>query len=99
MKTGEEPLDAARVFAPEQRTVPVMLRRQAERYDDKKLVQAGEIAWSFTEVPEVAARAAGRLRSAGIGAGDRVALMCSNRPEFIAILLGCGWLGAVLVPI
>ncbi len=42
----------------------------------------------------------GFLQSAGkIRAGERVALICSNRMEFIEIFLGCAWLGAVLVPI
>src|SRR6185436_3898581 len=36
---------------------------------------------------------------AGIRTGDRVALMCSNRPEFLEIYLGCAWMGAVTVPI
>jgi carnitine-CoA ligase len=38
------------------------------------------------------------LAAAGIRRGDRVALM-TNRSEFIEIWLGCGWLGAVAVPI
>ena len=25
--------------------------------------------------------------------------MCSNRVEFLEVLLGCGWIGAVAVPI
>ncbi|MDE2574020.1 MAG: AMP-binding protein, partial [Rhodospirillales bacterium] len=51
------------------------------------------------QAPGIAARAAGRLRGLGVGAGDRVALLCSNRVEFLEILLGCAWLGAVLVPV
>jgi crotonobetaine/carnitine-CoA ligase len=42
---------------------------------------------------------AGALRNAGVQAGDRVAILCSNRPEFLRVVLGCGWLGAVAVPI
>ena len=30
---------------------------------------------------------------------DRVAIICSNRIEFLEILLGCAWLGAIAVPI
>jgi carnitine-CoA ligase len=86
-------------FPAEQRCLPAMLQSQAEKFGAKILVQAGERCWSFAEAPDVAARAAGRLVKAGIGVGDRVALMCSNRAEFIEIFLGCGWLGAVLVPI
>ena len=39
------------------------------------------------------------LRAAGIERGDRVALICSNRLEFLRVFLGCAWLGAVAVPI
>jgi len=46
-----------------------------------------------------AARFAAALRDAGIKAGDRVAVICSNRIEFLEILFGCAWLGAVAVPI
>jgi carnitine-CoA ligase len=94
-----EPLDAGRVFAPLHRSLPVMLQRQAEKHGDKPLVRAGDRIFTFAEMPALAARAASRLRLAGIGREDRVALMCSNRAEFIEMLLGCGWLGAILVPI
>jgi crotonobetaine/carnitine-CoA ligase len=39
------------------------------------------------------------LQAAGIGTGDRVAIICSNRIELLGLLIGCGWLGAVAVPI
>ena len=56
-------------------------------------------SWSFEETPHVAARFAGTLAAAGIRPGDRVALMCGNRAEFIESFLGCAWLGAIAVPI
>jgi carnitine-CoA ligase len=87
------------IFAPAERCLPALLRRQAAVHGDKILVEAGERSWTFTAAPELAARAAGRLATAGIARGDRVALICSNRAEFIEMLLGCGWLGAILVPI
>ena len=93
------PSEGLPLFPAGERCLPSMLRRQAAKFGAKTLVQAGERRWSFAETPDVAARAAGRLAKAGIGVGDRVALMCSNRAEFIEIFLGCGWLGAVLVPI
>src|SRR5215218_6776701 len=86
-------------FAPDDRTLPTMLLRQAERYGAKPLVTAGESRWTYSETVEAAARIAGTLRMAGIGAGNRVAIICSNRMEFLGLLLGCGWLGAVAVPI
>src|SRR5262245_17158058 len=96
--TTREPLDAGRFFAPGDRSVPVMLQAQAKKFGAKLLVQAGEERWSFAEAPELAARSAGRLRAAGVGQGDRVALICENRPEFIEIFLGAAWLGVILVP-
>lgn len=42
---------------------------------------------------------AGTLAAAGVGPGDRVALILSNRAEMLALVLGCLWRGAVAVPI
>jgi carnitine-CoA ligase len=86
-------------FPPVERTVPAMLRRQAHRYGGYPLFAAGEVTWSFEETAHVAARLAGTLAAAGIRPGDRVALMCGNRAEFIEAFLGCAWLGAIAVPL
>ena len=89
----------SQLFAPADRTLPAMLRRQAERFAQKPLLTAGRTTWTYAETYEAAARCAGTLRSAGIQPGDRVAIICSNRIEFLEIVLGCAWLGAVAVPI
>jgi carnitine-CoA ligase len=86
-------------FAPADRTLPAMLTRQAERFAQKALVTAGGTTWTYADTYEAAVRCAGTLRSAGIEPGDRVAVICSNRIEFLEIMLGCAWLGAVAVPI
>ena len=89
----------SQLFAPADRTLPAMLTRQAERFAQKPLVTAGRTTWTYAETYGAAARCAGILRSAGIQLGDRVAIICSNRIEFLEIVLGCAWLGAVAVPI
>jgi carnitine-CoA ligase len=94
-----DPTNASSLFAPNDRTLPVMLTRQAERFGDKPLVTAGEQTLSFAQARDAAARFAGTLRAAAVKPGDRVALISSNRMEFIEIFLGCAWLGAVVVPI
>jgi crotonobetaine/carnitine-CoA ligase len=48
---------------------------------------------------DAAAGWASTLADAGIGPGDRVALMSENRLEMLDLWLGCAWLGAVIVPI
>jgi len=87
------------LFAPADRTLPAMLTRQAGRFAQKPLVAAGGTTWTYADTYEAAARCAGTLRSAGIEPGDRVAVICSNRIEFLEIVLGCAWLGAIAVPI
>jgi crotonobetaine/carnitine-CoA ligase len=89
----------SQLFAPADRTLPAMLTRQAERFAQKPLVTAGRTTWTYAETYEAAARCAGILRSAGIQPGDRIAIICSNRIDFLEIVLGCAWLGAVAVPI
>jgi crotonobetaine/carnitine-CoA ligase len=84
---------------PDERTLPRMLRRQAALHGDRRLVEIAGQTWSFAETLEIAARFGGTLREAGIQSGDHVAVMCGNRPELLQIYLGCGWIGAVAVPI
>ncbi|MGA7489931.1 MAG: ATP-dependent acyl-CoA ligase [Xanthobacteraceae bacterium] len=86
-------------FGPAERTLPAMLVRQGERHGGRPLAAAGDIRWTYAETAAAAARVAATLRTAGIVAGDRVAIICSNRIEFLGLLVGCGWLGAVAVPI
>lgn len=88
-----------RDYAPAQRTLPELLARQAARHAGRRLFVAGDTSWSYADALDMARRWAGQLRAAGVAPGDRVALQCSNRPEFLQILLGCAWAGAVCVPI
>lgn len=46
-----------------------------------------------------AGRFAGVLAGNGVKAGDRVALLCNNRVEFIWAFFGAAWLGAVPAPL
>ena len=87
------------LFAPQERTLPAMLTRQAERFSDRPLVAATGTRWTFSQMRDEAARFAGTLRAAGIKNGDRVVLICSNRLEFLRVFLGCAWVGVVVVPI
>lgn len=93
------PVEPIALFEPRDRTVPALLRRQAERHGDRMLFVAGDSRWTFRDAVRAAAAYGAALREAGIGAGDRVALLCSNRVEFMQTFLGCAWIGAVAVPI
>ncbi|TAM98029.1 MAG: ATP-dependent acyl-CoA ligase [Rhizobiaceae bacterium] len=83
----------------DRRVLPDLLAMQADRYGKRELVCFEEQAWSFEDALKIAARRAAVLSESGIRVGDRVALMLSNRPEFLDLFFGCAWLGAVAVPI
>lgn len=86
-------------IGPGDRTVPRMLRLQAARFSGQPLFRCGDSAFGFDDAASVAARAAGWLAAQGIARGDRVAILSTNRVEVISLVLGCGWLGAVAVPL
>jgi len=86
-------------FPSADRVLSTILTRQAEQYGDRVLFVSGETRWTYSQTVAVAAASAKLLADAGIRPGDRVALMCSNRPEFLQVYLGCAWLGAIAVPI
>ncbi|WP_249140407.1 MULTISPECIES: ATP-dependent acyl-CoA ligase [Bradyrhizobium] len=90
---------AVELFPPPDRILSTILARQAERYGDGVLLVAGETRWTYAQTAAIAAASAQTLVDAGIEPGERVALMCSNRPEFLQVYLGCAWLGAIVVPI
>ena len=54
---------------------------------------------TFGEIRERADRLAHVLRRRGVAAGERVALYCANRIEFVDVFLACVRGGFVLVPI
>lgn len=84
---------------PADRTLPRMLEIQAAHHGDRTLLSAVGGSWTFREAHEIAAGRGAALRAAGVAAGDRVAILCSNRLEMLEIVLGCGWIGAIAVPI
>jgi fatty-acyl-CoA synthase len=61
-------------------------------------VQSGR-SLTYTELDARACRAAALMEEHGVASGDRVAILCRNRPAFFEILFGCAKLGAILVPL
>jgi crotonobetaine/carnitine-CoA ligase len=95
----EDSADLPSRLPPDQRTLPRMLRRQAALHGDRRLVDISGQTWSFAQTLDMAARFGGTLAAAGIQRGDSVAVICANRAELLQVYLGCGWIGAVTVPI
>jgi long-subunit acyl-CoA synthetase (AMP-forming) len=66
-----------------------------ERVGDGVALRSGEETATWEELAARVARIAGGLASLGVGKGDTVALLLSNRPEFVACDLAAVALGAV----
>lgn len=88
-----------RAVPPAQRTLPAMLRHQSALFGARPLLRIADCRWSHADAAEAAGIRAGALAQAGVGRGDRIAVMCGNRIEFLETFLGAGWLGASAVPV
>ena len=86
-------------FAPAGRTLPAMLEQQCRRFPERTLLVAGDTRWRYADALRTAQAMGAVLQAAGLRAGDRVALMCGNRAEFLQAFLGCAWIGAITVPV
>jgi crotonobetaine/carnitine-CoA ligase len=81
-------------------TLVAALRRAAQTWPDR-------VAWTFdpgdrftfAEVERLSAGYAQALRDRGVQAGDRIAVMLTNRPAFPLTWLALARLGAVMVPV
>jgi fatty-acyl-CoA synthase len=64
------------------------------------LVDAGTgRRWTWAEAHRDVLGWASRLQRAGVGAGDRVAVLAFNRAETFLVLLACAELGATMLPL
>jgi crotonobetaine/carnitine-CoA ligase len=86
-------------LAPQQRTVPELLEMRASELGDSPAIHVDGRSYSFRALRDVAACYASTLQAAGVGHGDRVAVMAENCFELLALWAGCAWSGAILVPI
>ncbi|MDO5642517.1 MAG: ATP-dependent acyl-CoA ligase [Paracoccus sp. (in: a-proteobacteria)] len=86
-------------FPPETRVLPHLLASRAAAFGDQPLFSCAGLDLGYEGMRQAAARAGFALQAAGIGPGDRVAILCGNRAAFMPLFLGCGWTGAVSVPI
>ena len=92
-------MNEVRALPPAQRTLPAMLQRQSALFAGRPLLRIAGRQWTHGDAAEAAAVRAGALAQAGVARGDRVAVMCGNRIEFLETFLGAGWLGASVVPV
>ena len=80
---------------------PTLLGTTAIRFQDQAgynaTVLAGDRGWTFAELDARSNAAARHLADRGVQPGTRVAVMTSNRPEFVVVVHAVSKLGAAPV--
>ena len=76
-----------------------LLDQHARTQPDHECLRAAGRAWTYAEFADLSRRAATVLRAQGVGAGDKVALLCFNTVGFVAAMFGAWRLGAAVVPV
>jgi long-chain acyl-CoA synthetase len=85
-------------FSERPRSLPAMFADLVQRQPTRPAI-AEDRALTYEELDAIATALSSGLARHGIAAGDRVALLLGNCWEFVALLLACSRLGAVVVPI
>jgi long-chain acyl-CoA synthetase len=75
-----------------------ILVRSADAYADRPAVRLDDTILTYEELEDRSARVAGFLATHGVCAGDRVAIMLPNVPEFAVLYYGVLLAGGVVVP-
>ncbi len=83
----------------ELQTVADIVRVHAAERPDQVALVLGDRAVTFAELDERSSRVAQGLRAAGVGPGDRVALLEKNCIEYFDLVFGLAKLNAVLVAV
>jgi len=88
-----------RCFSERPSSIDGMFREAVARHGCREAIVQDSGHLSYAELAAAVDIAASGLESAGIGCGDRVAMLIGNRPEFVVVLLALQRLRAIAVPI
>lgn len=84
---------------PKSRTVPALLKEQAERFGDREVLVGGGRRFTYRSLREEVRAFAKGLCALGIGKGSRVAILMGNTPEWIIADLAICSLGGVMIAV
>lgn len=79
--------------------IRLMLEGTVNKYSDKSAIVSGERRVSYAELDENSNKIANTMMNIGIKKGDRVAMLLTNSPEFVAVYFGIIKAGAIAVPL
>ena len=75
------------------------LGRAANYYGERTALALGGTRSTFRELHDRVAGIAAALSRHGFRAGDRLAMLLPNEPEYIELVYACAWLGVIAVPL
>jgi len=90
---------AERSVARPERVVGDLLRAHASAAPEHRFLICGRSEFSFAALDARTDAVAAGLSVAGVGKGDRVAIVCSNRVEMVELFFAVAKLGAIQVPL
>ncbi len=77
-----------------------LIERNAAFAPDKPAIRFAGSALTYADLARRIGQAARALKSQlGVRAGDRVAILAANHPDYLVLLYACARLGALLVPL
>src|SRR5206468_12369456 len=75
------------------------LGRAARYFPERMALVSNARRSTFRELDARVRRIAAALTKQGFKAGDRLAILLPNEPDYIELVYACAWLGVVAVPL
>jgi long-chain acyl-CoA synthetase len=75
------------------------LGRAANYYGERTALISGAARPTFRELRNRVATIAAALSEHGFRAGDRLAMLLPNEPDYLELVYACAWLGLIAVPV
>ncbi len=75
------------------------LGRAANYYGKRTALALGAARPTFLELHDRVAAIAAALSTHGFRAGDRLAMLLPNEPDYLELVYACAWLGLIAVPV
>src|ERR1700730_13939705 len=75
------------------------LGRAAHYYGERTALASGAARPTFLELHDRVAAIAAALSTHGFRAGDRLAMLLPNEPDYLELVYACAWLGSIAVPV
>src|SRR3954451_21087626 len=100
--TRRDPMDPNTVRVPAlpyRATVPAMLRRMVDEHPDVEFIVGGDRRLTFADIDRQSREIARHLVAHGAGKASRVAMMCTQGPDWAVCFIGIARAGAIAVPL